>query len=494
MARQGNVEIQTQVQTQTLALSPQQVLEVRLLQLSGAEFEERVRAELDDNPALEEKFDGDPETDSEIEQSDNQSDIDGYDDYSADAPQIGDPNADFASADDIPDYYSQPRSMTPDQQAAEIPFSDTTSFYDQLNEQLAEQDLTELQEEIARYIIGSLDENGFLEKSIQEITDDLAIYQFLDVTEKEVEEVLHVIWQFDPPGIGARNLQECLLIQIAREEKPANRELETLIIRDWFDDFTHKRWDRITQKLGLTEEKFKPALDNLLHLNPRPGSALGEAAGRSTQQVNPDFTVESYDGQIHMSLNNFNVPELKVSQSFSQMLESQIASGKGQQKAEALYVKQKIDSARGFIDAMQQRYRTLSSTMKAIIDLQKPFFLEGDESLLKPMILKDVADRTGLDISTISRATSEKYVQTDFGIFPLKFFFTDGFTTSSGEEVSVKEIHRILRELTDAEDKAHPLTDDQLASALNEKGYPVARRTVAKYREQLGIPVARMRR
>lgn len=490
--RQGNVEIQTQTQTQTLALSPQQVLEVRLLQLSGAEFEERVRAELDDNPALEEKFDG--ESDPELEQNEDQPESDDFNDYSADGPQIGDPSADFASADDIPDYYSQPRSMTPDQQAAEIPFSDTTSFYDQLNEQLAEQDLTGLQTEIAKYIIGSLDENGFLEKSVQEIADDLAIYQSLDVTDKDVEEVLHVIWQFDPAGIGARNLQECLLIQLAREEKPADSELEIIIIRDWFDDFTHKRWERIMQKLNLTEEEFKPALEGLLHLNPRPGSALGESAGRSTQQVTPDFTVESYDGQIHMSLNNFNVPELKVSQSFSQMLESQISSGNGKQKAEAMYVKQKIDSARGFIDAMQQRYKTLSSTMKAIIDLQKPFFTEGDESLLKPMILKDIADRTGLDISTISRATSDKYVQTDFGIFPLKFFFTDGFTTASGEEVSVKEIHRIIRELTDAEEKAHPLTDDQLAAVLKEKGYPVARRTVAKYREQLGIPVARMRR
>jgi len=502
MARQGNIESQTQAQTQVQTLSPQQVLEVRLLELPAIELEQRIRAELDDNPALEEKFPDDedsqytdPQDMSEESLSpdpDSSDNVNNYDEY--DTPNVGDPAADFASADDIPDYYGQPHHLSDQERAAEIPVSDVTSFYDKLKQQLAEHELTELQKIIADYIIGSLDGNGFLDKSPQELADDLAIYQGLDVTPESVQEVLDTVRLFDPAGVGARDLQDCLLIQIERMEKPYDRNLAHAVISQCFDDFTHKRWERIIQRLHISEETFNMVLDDLLSLNPRPGSSLGEVQGRSIQQITPDFTVESYDGEIRFNLNNFNLPELKVSQSFTQMLNAQIVDKNSSRHDEAIYIKQKIDSARGFIQAIHQRHNTLCKTMQAIIDLQKPFFIEGDKTKLRPMILKDVAELTGLDISTISRATQDKYVETDFGIFPLKSFFTDGFTKDGGEEVSVNEIHSIIKELIDTEDSSDPLTDQQLSDVLRSKGYPVARRTIAKYREQLGIPIARMRR
>lgn len=482
----SNIQTQVQTQTQIQTLSPQQVLEARLLALSTLELEEHVRAELGDNPALE---DGPAElsaADSDEGTQDNDLEYENNE-YSNSSDNNGD---DWGDDDD--DWYDRPQGGGG--QVAEIPLADTRSFYDILYEQLREQDLTEREMKIALYIIGSIDNDGLLDKDLQAISDDLAFYHDTDASVQEIEQVLKVIQEFDPAGIGARNLQECLLIQIRRKPDSPDKELQEKIISSMFDEFTHKRWDKISARLELSKEQTDAVISELVKLNPRPGSSLGETVGHSRQHIVPDFLLDNYDDDIHFTLNNGNIPQLHVSREYSDMLDNQIKEGTSSQKAAAVYIKSKLDSARGFIQALRQREQTMTRTMQAIIDLQRPFFQDGDETLLKPMILKDVAEKTGYDISTISRVTSGKYVQTPFGTFPLKAFFTDGVKTSSGEEVSVKEIHRLLREATDAEDHSNPLTDEQLSDMLAERGFKVARRTVAKYREQIGIPVARMRK
>lgn len=489
--RNSQIQVQSQSQTLTQTLSPQQVLEAKVLELSTLEIEERVRAELNDNPALEEN------DTSDINSSDPENlDENPGDDYTEDLNVSDRESAsdDFLTDDDVPDYYQPGANRSPSEQAADIPYSDSVSFYDILSQQLGEQDLTDRQLQIADYIIGSIDNDGILDKSLESISNDLAIYHNLETDVYEIEEVLKIIQEFDPAGIGARNLQECLLLQIERKEPSDSLTLQKQIITDCFEEFTRKRWDKIAVKTGLSEDEVAKAIRELLKLNPRPGSSLGEAIGKSGQHIVPDFLVETFDDNIQLSLNNYNVPELKISRDFSDMLDSQINSKDSKQRDAAIYIRQKLDAAKGFIQALRQREQTLTRTMQTIIKLQRNFFLEGDESQLKPMILKDVAERTGYDISTISRATSGKYVQTNFGTFPVKSFFTDGIKTDSGEEVSVNEIHRIINEMIDAEDSKKPLTDEQLSDALKKRGYIVARRTVAKYREQLGIPVARMRR
>ena len=480
--RNIQTQVQTQSQTQVQTLSPQQVLEARLLALSTLELEEHVRSELGDNPALE---DG-PQDTSAQENDDNADEFGQDEEYGSDSVR------DDWQDDDDDDWYDRQGggSQGP---MTEIPLADTRSFYDILYEQLREQDLTPRQMKIALYIIGSIDNDGILDKDLQAISDDLAFYHDTDASTQEIEEVLKVIQEFDPAGIGARNLQECLLIQIRRKPESPSRDLQEQIIGTMFDEFTHKRWDKIAARLDLSKEQTDAVMAELTKLNPRPGSSLGETEGHSRQHIVPDFLLDSYDGDIHFTLNNGNIPQLHVSREYSDMLENQIKNGSSSQRDAAVYIKSKLDSARGFIQALKQREQTLTRTMQAIIDLQRPFFLEGDETLLKPMILKDVAEKTGYDISTISRVTSGKYVQTGFGTFSLKSFFTDGVKTQSGEEVSVKEIHRLLREATDTEDHSNPLTDEQLSEMLAGRGYKVARRTVAKYREQIGIPVARMR-
>lgn len=351
---------------------------------------------------------------------------------------------------------------------------------------------------MAEYLIGSLDDDGLLRKTLDSISDELAIYAGVDAKEQELEEVLSIIQDFDPPGLGARSLQECLLIQIKRKEPSSLQQTELSIIEKCYEEFTRKHWDKIIQRLNLSEEEFEAAINEITKLNPRPGSSLGEVIGRNMQQIVPDFIVETFDdGSIVLSLNNKNMPELRMSREFNDMLQEHTynkANQTKESKEAMLFLKQKMDAAQGFIDAIKQRQNTLQTTMEAIIDLQRPFFQEGDESLLRPMILKDVAERTGLDISTISRVSNSKYVQTNFGIYSLKYFFSDGYTTEDGEEMSVREIRRILKECIDNENKKKPLTDDELADILKEKGYPIARRTVAKYRQQLNIPVARLRK
>ncbi len=488
---QSSRQIQSQTQQQVQTLSPQQILTVRLLELPALELEERVHAELLDNPALEE---GKENAETDDIPDENKVDEDGVLLENEDL-SLGD----YRTEDDIPDYNLKSNNYSSDaEQAADIPFSDTVSFYEVLKEQLGELDLNEHQQQLAEYIIGSLDDDGLLRKSISSMVDELAIYAGVETSEKEMTDILHIIQNLDPAGIGARNLKECLLLQINRKEDSPIKQKELLIIEKCNDEFTKKHWDKIKQRLNMTDEELKETLDELVKLNPRPGSSLGETMGKSTQQIVPDFIVEtSDDGTISLSLNNPNIPELKLSRTFTDMLDEHTRNKANQSKDSKdalLFLKQKVDAAQGFIDAVKQRHNTLLTTMQAIINLQRTFFLDGDESSLKPMILKDVAEYTGFDISTISRVCNNKYVQTNYGIYPLKYFFSDGYTTETGEELSVREIRRILKECIDNEDKANPLNDDELATILKEKGYPIARRTIAKYRKQLNIPVARLRK
>lgn len=487
---QGSHQIQTQQQNQTL--SPQQILVVKLLELPAVELEERIHAELLENPALEE---GNEEAaaDEYAEGGGAESELDAneYD-------SLGD----YLNEDDIPDYKLQENNRSRNERVEEIPFSEVTSFYELLREQLHERNLTQQQLELTEYLIGSLDDDGLLRKSLESVRDELEIYIGITATNQELEEALGIIQDFDPPGLGARNLQECLLIQLRRKGKPAKESalltLEEEIITNCYEEFTRKHWDKIARKLNIDERSLAEAIEEITRLNPRPGASLGEAIGRNMQQIVPDFQVETYDdGSINISLNNRNVPELRMSRNFTELVEEHTKNRANQSKESReamLFLKQKMDAAQGFIDAVKQRQNTLMTTMQAIIDLQRPFFLEGDESLLRPMILKDVAERTKLDISTISRVSNSKYVQTNYGIYSLKFFFSDGYTTDAGEELSVREIRKILKECIDEENKKKPLTDDELADILKEKGFPIARRTIAKYRQQLNIPVARLRR
>ena len=469
---QGSRQVQTQAQQQVQTLSPQQILVVKLLELPAVELEDRIHAELLENPALEEgKEDTASDDFSENSDTEGSAEDSGANEY--------DSLSDYLSEDDIPDYKLQENNRSKGEQAEEIPFSDATSFYETLKEQLSERDLTEHQRELAEYLIGSLDDDGLLRKSLDSICDELAIYAGIECTQEELEEALKIIQDFDPAGLGARNLQECLLIQIHRKIEQQHFTpspllyIEEAIISECYEEFTRKHWDKIQQKLGLEEDAFEQAIKEICKLNPRPGASLGEAIGRNMQQIIPDFIVDTYDdGTINLALNNRNVPELRMSRDFTEMVEEHTKNRANQSKESKeamMFLKQKMDAAQGFIDAVKQRQNTLMTTMQAIIDLQRPFFLEGDESLLRPMILKDVAERTGLDISTISRVSNSKYVQTNYGIYSLKFFFSDGYVTEDGEEMSVREIRKILKECIDNEDKKKPYTDDELTDILKEK-------------------------
>ena len=488
---------QTQAQQQLQTLSPQQIMAIKLLELPTVELEERVHSELLDNPALEEGREPGDTDDCHADDADsyNTTDEDGEPNTdNAEDLSLGD----YRNEDDIPDYKLQENNYSKDDQPEDIPFSDNISFYETLKEQLDMQELSPKEKELGEYLIGSLDDDGLLRKPLDAIADELAIYQGVETTPEELERVLTVIQDFDPAGIGARSLQECLLLQIKRKEDSPVKQAEYDIISKCCDEFTKKNKEKIMQKLGLSEQQYAEAVTELTKLNPRPGSSLGETIGKNLQQIIPDFIVDTDDdGTITLSLNSRNVPELRLSREFTEMLDEHTRNKANQSKESKdtmLFLKQKVDAAQGFINAIKQRQQTLTTTMQAIIDLQRPFFEEGDESLLRPMILKDVAERTGLDISTISRVSNSKYVQTNYGIYPLKFFFSDGYTTESGEELSVREIKRILKECINSEDKNKPYTDDELADILKDKGYPIARRTVAKYRQQLNIPVARLRR
>ena len=494
MPQIGPTQIQQQTQQQVQTLSPQQILVIKLIELPTLELENRVQQEVLDNPALEEGPDPEVQEMEAAEQEERQTLEEEYDALN-----------DYRNEDDIPDYKLQDKNKSNGEKAAEIPFSDTTSFYETLTQQLDELNLTPKDYEIATHIIGTIDDDGLLRKTLQALSDELAIYNGIDVSTEKLESLLKEIQGFDPAGIAARSLQECLLIQIARKrmavkDDEARRilDMEKTILSKYYDDFTHKHWDKIRQKMNADQDSFQVAIREITRLNPRPGASMGESIGKNFQQIVPDFIVEvDDDGEISLSLNDFDIPELRINKEYARIIQEKTGSGQKvtkQDKDALMFIKQKLDSAQSFIDAIKQRHNTLTSCMSAIIDMQRTFFLEGDEALLKPMILKDVAERTHLDISTVSRVSNSKYVQTAYGIFPLKFFFSDGYTTQDGEELSVRQIRQILKETVNGEDKNNPYTDDELAEILANKGYPIARRTVAKYRQQMNIPVARLRR
>lgn len=504
--------IQTQEQKlqQLQRLSAQQMLQVKMLEMPLNELEDNINAELDDNPALETENPDDAlmgegnEDRSALDDSDNSNDDEfGEDAYEAQSEkeerkdELDQALESIGKDDQMPDYNTD-RYNTQNADYEEMVYGDTTSFYDKLKEQMDMQILTDKEKQIMEYLIGSLDEDGLLRKDLDSICDELIIYHNIDVSEKEIEHVLHKLQSFDPAGVGGRSLQECLLLQVKRLPKGVLRKTMEEVFEDYFDEFTKKHWDKIKSGLELNETQLETLKDEIRKLNPKPGASLGETDGRNMQQINPDFIVDTADdGTITFTLNRGNMPELTVSPSFTDMIET-YKRHKDQMsrkdKEALLYAKEKVDKAQGFIEAIKQRRHTLIITMKAIIDIQRQFFLDGDEADLKPMILKDVAERTKLDISTISRVRIEKYVQTKWGIFPLKFFFTDSYTTEDGEELSTRKIKIALQHLIENEDKKKPLSDDAISKVMKEKGFPIARRTVAKYREQLGIPVARLRK
>jgi len=459
---------------------------IKLLEIPAIQLEQRIKKELEENPVLEE---GNEEPYTEQEEVKEEQTTDQQDEFSLE---------DYMQDDDIPSYRLSARNYSADEKREEIPFSLGNTFREQLKSQLGLRKLSEGQEVLAEYILGNIDDDGYLRRELEAIADDLAFSIGLETTYEALHEVLMIIQEFDPAGVGARSLQECLLLQVDRKEQD-DREIRLArsILKNHFDEFTNKHYEKIIQRLNISEKELKDALEEILKLNPKPGGAMGDTQSKSFHQIVPDFILEENEGQLQLYLNSNNVPELRLSRTYSDMFESynaNKASASKDEKDAITFVKQKLDSARWFIDAIRQRQNTMLLTMNAILDYQKDYFYEGDETRMRPMILKDIADMTGLDISTISRVVNSKYIQTHFGIYPLKFFFSEGMQTDSGEEVSTREIKKILQDCIDAEEKRKPLTDDRLSAILNEKGYQIARRTVAKYREQLGLPVARLRK
>ena len=469
-------------------LSPQQIQMIKLLEIPTIQLEQRIKKELEENPALEEGEESD--FDDSANQEDGSEELDKeQDEFTLE---------DYIEDDEIPSYRLNTSNYSKDDKREEIPFSVGSTFHDHLENQLGLRTISERERLLATYIIGNIDEDGYLRRKLDAIADDIAFSMNISTNEIELIGILKLIQDFDPVGVGARSLQECLVLQIeSKNQEIPEIALATKILNNHFEEFTRKHYDKIISRLNISEEDLKLALEEILKLNPKPGSAFSDPQNKDFSHIVPDFILENIDGDLQLNLNSKNVPELRVNRTYNEMLETyqhnRNLSSKGQKEA-VTFVKQKLDSARWFIDALRQRQNTLIITMQAILDYQYNYFLEGDETKMKPMILKDIADRTGLDISTVSRVANSKYIQTNFGIFPLKYFFSEGMQTDSGEEVSTREIKKILQDCIDNEDKKKPLTDEKLGSILNKKGYPVARRTVAKYREQLNIPVARMRK
>ncbi|GAB4234213.1 MAG: RNA polymerase factor sigma-54 [Ekhidna sp.] len=464
-------------------LSPQQIQFIKLLQVPTAELEARIEEELEVNPALEEG--------KEEKEQDDQADE--YDDE-YEAPE-NDGIEEYLQ-DDYAGYKMQGDGRSPDEEDKESPLSVGKTLHEHLISQLGYLKLDDRQEVLGKQLIGSIDADGYIRRDLAAIVNDLAFSQGVETDEEELEDILYKIQSFDPPGIGARNLQECLSLQLDRKDKDdENVQIAKRIIDSCFNEFSKKHYDKIARKLGIEDEdQLREAIYLITKLNPKPGGTGDELV--KTQYIIPDFILVNNGGKLELSLNSRNAPQLKVSRSYSDMLDAYDKSDKKDKKLKETvsFIKQKLDSAKWFIDAIRQRQQTLLNTMQAIIDFQYDYFLEGDESKLKPMILKDIADRINMDISTVSRVASSKSIQTEFGVFPLKYFFSEGIATDSGEDVSSREVKSKLKELIDQEDKSKPLSDEKLEKALKDFGYNIARRTVAKYREQLNIPVARLRK
>lgn len=468
-------------------LSPAQIQVIKMLEVPTLELEERIRQELEENPALEEGAEADSETDEldelSLDDGGNNDDID-FDEYIAD--------------DDIPDYKLKANNTSKEDKHEDIPFSVGMTFHEFLVDQVGLLQLSEKDRLLTEYVIGNIDDEGYLRRTPEAMVDDIVFQSGIQTTDEEMRRIINLVRQFDPTGVGASCLQECLLLQLERKDQTVSVKLAKRLLAEYFEEFSKKHYDKILRGLDMDDAMLKKVMNEIIHLNPKPGNAWsGNILEKSMATIVPDFILENDENQLTVSLNSSNVPELRVNSTYNEMFQDYAGNKQNQSKEmkdAVMFVKQKIDSARWFIDAIKQRQQTLLTTMTAIVDFQREFFIEGDDTYLKPMILKDIADRTGYDISTISRVSNSKYIQTEFGIFPVKYFFSESMTNDVGEEVSTREIKQILIQCIENEDKNKPITDETLAAVLKTKGYIIARRTVAKYREQLNIPVARMRR
>ena len=486
-----------------LKINPLQIQLIKLLELPTYQLEQRIKEELESNPLLEE---GPERPEMEVDfGSDEADDVDPEFENTTETEERERVDDDFSledymgDDDDIPDYKLSTSNASRDDETREFVLSGGESFQESLVKQLGVHHLSDMDNKVARYIIGNIDDDGYLRRDVENIVDDLAFRVGLEISEEEVEGLLHIIQSFEPAGVGARDLRECLLLQVKR--KMAERATPALknaqvILTDYFEEFSKKHYEKLTKRMKLSDEELKSAVDEILKLNPKPGGGTADASTPGAEKVIPDFVLDMVDGELQLSLNTGDIPELRLNKSYINLLEDYQKNTKNtrERKDVISFVKYKLSSARSFIDAVQQRNNTLMLTMTAIVQFQKEFFETGDESKLRPMILRDIADITGLDVSTISRVSNSKYVQTWFGIYSLKQFFTGSMTTSSGEEVSTGELKNVLKEIVDGEDKKKPFTDDELVELMQQKGYQIARRTIAKYRQLLDIPVARLRR
>ena len=458
---------------QTQKLSPLQIQTIKLIELPVQELEQRIRKELEENPVLDEDLPNEKEEDEaqrEVSLSEYKED------------------------DSIPNYRLRSDNYSKDERPQYNTFSVKESFTQSLQEQLGYRNLTEHQYAVASFLIGSLDDDGYLRRSIDSIVDDLSFRANVETDEEEVLEMLRIIQEFDPAGVGARDLRECLLLQIRNCRKTPEVENAKKILSNYFNEFTSKHYQKIMTRMNLTEQELKAAIGKILKLNPSPGGQIDDSYNDQAQQIVPDFLLEYNDGELKLSMPRFSVPELRVNRKYADILIEAANTSEREKKEAAAFVKKKLDSAKWFVEAIKQRHNTLSSTMQAIVDYQREYFVDGDETHLKPMVLKDIAEKTGFDISTISRVVNSKYIETHFGIYSLKYFFSEGLENQEGEEVSTRELKKALQECVDTEDKHKPLTDDELVEQMTMKGYKVARRTIAKYRDQLGIPKARLRK
>ena len=461
-------------QKQVQKLSPLQIQTIKLIELPIQELEQRVKSEFEDNPVLD---------DSPAEGRDDDDD------------QPKDISIDELDADDpIPSYKLHVNNYGKDERPEYNTFSVKESFSQSLLTQLGFRNLNDHQMAIGRYLVCSIDDDGYLRRDLDSIVDDIAFRENIETDYEEVSYLLKVIQQFDPAGVGARDLRECLLIQLHKMKQSPEVVNATAILTDHFQEFTNKHFQKIITRMGITEEDLKAAIGKILKLNPSPGGQIDDSYNDQAQQIVPDFVLDLIDGELKLGMPRFNIPEIRVNKKYAEMLVEAKGSSDKKQKEAATFVKQKIDSAKWFVEALKQRQNTLESTMKAILDYQHDYFINGNESNLKPMVLKDIAEITGFDISTISRVVNSKYIETHFGIYPLKYFFSEGLENQAGEEVSTRELKKALLECVGNEDKRKPLTDDQLVEEMNKRGYKVARRTIAKYRDQLGIAKARLRK
>ena len=459
---------------QTQRLSPLQIQTIKLIELPVQELEQKIRSELEENPVLDDGPD-----------PDKQQDDDQPKDISID--EIKDDG-------EIPAYKTRVNNWGKDPRPEYNTFSVRESFTESLMDQLGYRNLDERSYQIGAFIIGSLDSDGYLRRGVESLVDDMAFRAGMEVTETEVEKMLEVVQEFDPAGVGARDLRECLLIQLKARTQTEDVKDAYRILNEQFLEFTNRHFNKVMSRLGLDEARLKAAITCITRLNPAPGGQLDDSYVEQAQQIVPDFVLEEHDGELSFSMPRFNIPELRVNSKYAKMVTDAKESGDRSQKEAATFIRQKIDSAKWFIEALKQRQNTLQRTMQAILDFQHDYFLDGDDAKLKPMVLKDIAEKTGFDISTISRVVNSKYIETHFGIFPLKYFFSEGMENSEGEEVSTRELKKALQDCVDAENKKKPLTDEQLVVEMEKRGYKVARRTIAKYRGQLGIPLARWRK